>query len=492
MRRLSIPLPGLTPRFSGRPGCRPPVSRRGGISRPGGLGRWRRRAVVAVCLCRWFGIGCALWSPGGSVSAGETEPRRLVLMTVHLHNRTSAPLRDVALRLPLPVTNAYQRVYGVDCAPVPFETRDVPASGHIGLFRFPRIGAGESAWAFCLIDCRLRAFAPRRLARTPPLPRALRSACLGPGDKVNPAAPEVAAVAREIGPADADRMQTARRINDWLVAHCVYELDDEQLDAAGVLKARRGSCSELARAFAALARHYGIPARFATGSRLRVDTDGYTDRVHHRWLELYVRGYGWFPVDVSRNVVRAENSLRFGSIPARYLALLRTAGLPEDPLHATNFTLVNRDAAAALVRRVRFTWWRHDRDKVLRRLIRRIRSAASTPARRRRLARTLLGRNDPAAAPFLAMLLYPPFSPETAESAARRLERIGPPHALSPLVDRVAADAVDPGGKEAQLALERLTGKHLASGDEWRLWLRGAINRVYRRQDAEKIPPRVR
>ena len=83
---------------------------------------------------------------------------------------------------------------------------------------------------------------------------------------------------------------------------------DSRWDPADVVIARgTGSCSEYTSVFAGAARGMGIPVRFAGGSVLRPPEDPANprlerlDKVWHRWQEVYVDGYGWLPVDSTRD-----------------------------------------------------------------------------------------------------------------------------------------------------------------------------------------------
>jgi transglutaminase-like putative cysteine protease len=69
------------------------------------------------------------------------------------------------------------------------------------------------------------------------------------------------------------------------------------------LDTRRGYCEQFAAAFAALARHLGIPSRvavgFSPGQRDPFDPTLFTVKgVHaHAWPELYIGEYGWVPFE---------------------------------------------------------------------------------------------------------------------------------------------------------------------------------------------------
>ena len=71
----------------------------------------------------------------------------------------------------------------------------------------------------------------------------------------------------------------------------------------------KGYCEHFASAATLLYRLYGVPARYATGYRVTPDdfehsTNGYwtarvTDGQAHAWVEIFLAGYGWVPVDVT-------------------------------------------------------------------------------------------------------------------------------------------------------------------------------------------------
>ena len=70
----------------------------------------------------------------------------------------------------------------------------------------------------------------------------------------------------------------------------------------------RGYCQHFASAAVILYRMYGIPARYATGysvkpSDFTLENGEYhaevTDESAHAWVEIYLDGYGWYPVEMT-------------------------------------------------------------------------------------------------------------------------------------------------------------------------------------------------
>jgi hypothetical protein len=66
-----------------------------------------------------------------------------------------------------------------------------------------------------------------------------------------------------------------------------------------VLQRGTGSCSEYTFVYIAMCRAAGLPARYAGAIVVRNDDASYDD-VFHRWVEVFLPGYGWVPVDPSR------------------------------------------------------------------------------------------------------------------------------------------------------------------------------------------------
>ncbi|MGN0586380.1 MAG: transglutaminaseTgpA domain-containing protein [Oscillospiraceae bacterium] len=104
-------------------------------------------------------------------------------------------------------------------------------------------------------------------------------------------------------------------IKSWLRDNCAYSLNAGKLpDGADfadyfVTENRRGSCSHFATAAVLLCRYAGIPARYVEGYVIKpsdfseegryggVETVELTDTRAHAWAEVYVSGFGWYPVE---------------------------------------------------------------------------------------------------------------------------------------------------------------------------------------------------
>lgn len=103
-------------------------------------------------------------------------------------------------------------------------------------------------------------------------------------------------------------------IKKWLRENCEYSLSAGRLPYGEdfvnyFLENRKGSCSHFASAAAIMCRYAGIPARYVEGYIIKpgdfpanaragetAEVD-ITDARGHAWVEIYIDGFGWYPVE---------------------------------------------------------------------------------------------------------------------------------------------------------------------------------------------------
>jgi transglutaminase-like putative cysteine protease len=77
------------------------------------------------------------------------------------------------------------------------------------------------------------------------------------------------------------------------------------------LKAGRGVCQDFAHIMIAVARHWGVPARYVSGY---LHTLGGKDRsgedATHAWMEAYLPSMGWIGFDPTNDILAAERHIR--------------------------------------------------------------------------------------------------------------------------------------------------------------------------------------
>ena len=99
----------------------------------------------------------------------------------------------------------------------------------------------------------------------------------------------------------------AARTASWLESVAVYDPNTPAMGegedfVTHFLTEKRGFCVHFATAGAMLLRMQGIPARYVTGYVATLDRQGWSavrDSDAHAWVEIYLDGYGWYPVEMT-------------------------------------------------------------------------------------------------------------------------------------------------------------------------------------------------
>lgn len=110
------------------------------------------------------------------------------------------------------------------------------------------------------------------------------------------------------------RYAYAQAVANYLKKQYTYSLDLEELPSGAdaieyfLSEGRKGYCMHFASAGVAILRHLGVPSRYASGYVIPksgfVETeDGYTaevlDSQGHAWVEIFLDGLGWVPVEMT-------------------------------------------------------------------------------------------------------------------------------------------------------------------------------------------------
>lgn len=103
-------------------------------------------------------------------------------------------------------------------------------------------------------------------------------------------------------------MESAQAIADYLASITQYDPntpatpEGEDFVTYFLTESRRGYCMHYASAATLMLRAMGIPARYVTGYVADVPSSGHVnvpDSAAHAWVEVYIPGYGWEPVEVT-------------------------------------------------------------------------------------------------------------------------------------------------------------------------------------------------
>lgn len=107
----------------------------------------------------------------------------------------------------------------------------------------------------------------------------------------------------------------ANAVADYLADLCEYDPntpavpDGEDFVLYFLTESHRGYCMHFASAAVLLLRQLGIPARYVSGFTAELsagETVNVPDSAAHAWVEIYLDGFGWYPVEVTPSYTPPE------------------------------------------------------------------------------------------------------------------------------------------------------------------------------------------
>jgi transglutaminase-like putative cysteine protease len=278
-------------------------------------------------------------------------------------------LQDVEVRIAVPKDDLRQRILSLDFFEPPSRFVDDGYGNRLAVFNRRHMGPGvvwRVGWTAQVQTHEVtHRVTPAQIGHLTDIPPEITAAYLGDQDRYGMGDPLVQALARQVGDGARDALDLAFRINELLRERLTYRNDGRWDTVPRVLENGHGSCSEYNFAFIALARLNGLPARYVGASSLDPGDDAvFEDRIHHRWTEVWLPGYGWFPVDASRNDGEKGDPTNswFGRTSALLLVLMKGDGGPGHPLRWGYVAALDAHEGgdARAVSSKRFLWSRSD------------------------------------------------------------------------------------------------------------------------------------
>lgn len=153
---------------------------------------------------------------------------------------------------------------------------------------------------------------------------------------------EVDRIAVPFDSAMPDRYQSvlarAARTAALLSERATYDLDTPAMEEGGdfvahFLEEGRGYCVHFATAGALLLRMQGVPARYVSGYVADMDYRGVAqvmDSDAHAWVEIYLDGYGWYPVEMTPGYSGGASGVSLAGAPEEQEPAVPDEPEPED------------------------------------------------------------------------------------------------------------------------------------------------------------------
>lgn len=188
----------------------------------------------------------------------------------------------------------YQDVLRYEVQPSPVETTQDEYGNEYGLIEFRNLGAGESVAATLTYQLRVYGLLHDLSLCSGEVPQTN----LDPETYVESDSEDIEALASELSIGPRNDCEILKALYDYVgdnISYSSYEAGDR--GAAWALNHGSGDCTEFADALLALSRAAGIPARFLEGVTYREGERQDSNQIKHDWLEAYLPGHGWVPLD---------------------------------------------------------------------------------------------------------------------------------------------------------------------------------------------------
>jgi transglutaminase-like putative cysteine protease len=121
---------------------------------------------------------------------------------------------------------------------------------------------------------------------------------------------------------------TIRTLYDYVADTLTYNgYESGDVGALRALETGRGDCTEFADLLAALSRASGIPARGLEGVSCCTNQGYVEGQNKHDWLEVYLPGSGWVPMDPIYGKNQGNRDSYFAAMPANRIIVTRGRNL---------------------------------------------------------------------------------------------------------------------------------------------------------------------
>lgn len=135
--------------------------------------------------------------------------------------------------------------------------------------------------------------------------------------------PQITDLAGELSAGKRSTCEQVRAFYDYIGDNLVYSYNGKNWGAQAALGEMGADCTEYASLMMALSRAAGIPARYIEGLYTTAEESRHLARMEHAWLEVYLPGIGWTPMDptLGRSSITREDY--YAAMPPNHIIVTR-------------------------------------------------------------------------------------------------------------------------------------------------------------------------
>jgi transglutaminase-like putative cysteine protease len=132
---------------------------------------------------------------------------------------------------------------------------------------------------------------------------------------------QIVELSQEVVEGKSTVCEQVRSIYDYIGNHLVYSFNGADWGAQAALGEMGADCTEYASLMMALTRAAGIPARYLEGLWAGGDLGSQGARTEHAWLEVYLPGVGWTPMDPTLGRSSLSRDEYFAHLPPDHIVV---------------------------------------------------------------------------------------------------------------------------------------------------------------------------
>ncbi len=135
--------------------------------------------------------------------------------------------------------------------------------------------------------------------------------------------PQIIGLSEQLASDGSNACMDAVAFYNYIGDNLVYSYNGANWGAQAALGEMGADCTEYASLMIALSRAAGIPARYVEGLYYRTDPSEEIARTEHAWLEVYLPGLGWTPVDPTIGRTPLNREKYFAALPSNHIIVTR-------------------------------------------------------------------------------------------------------------------------------------------------------------------------
>jgi transglutaminase-like putative cysteine protease len=135
--------------------------------------------------------------------------------------------------------------------------------------------------------------------------------------------PQIISLSEELAQDRLTACEQVRAFYDYIGDELVYSYNGGNWGAQAALGKMGADCTEYASLMMALSRAAGIPARYVEGLNFTPRGEEKLARREHAWLEVFLPGIGWTPMDPTLGRSSITREVYFAKLPPDHIVVTR-------------------------------------------------------------------------------------------------------------------------------------------------------------------------